>query len=455
MEGSCSSDTRESSVPRPLRRWSRGDLRVAERFLDLYRDRTIVVGFTAFVAVVILVGIDLGWSAATGSLGLGVQDLVALGYGLVAGALGVSAWRLRRSASRRPLASLCLATALLAVSLAVVVHVIGQETSIGMPEVYFIFTVLALAGLLPLPPARFVAVSIPAVAGAIGMVVVFSPADSLLLNAAIVGTAALTAVAMAHFNFSRMRSMFASQLRAEDVVAERDEFLRILAHDLRNPIGALPDFASLIRHKHDANPGGDIRTELDVLESTARGVRAQLDNVLLWGRAREGRLQVDDGVVDVPDIIRSICESVAAHAHLKDIGLVIDAPSVLPVQSDAGLLRAIVRNLVDNALKFTDAGGRVRVSCRLEGATALIAVEDDGIGMAAGGDQPQRSGTGGEHGSGLGLSLVEALATRLGASVAIDSNPGAGTSVSVRMPVGIDPVVSPPGSRDAPAADSA
>jgi signal transduction histidine kinase len=431
-------------------------MRVAERFLKLYRDRTMVVGFVALAAVVLLVGIEHACArVTTGSPSLGSQDLVALGYALAAGGLGLWAWRLRRRGSRRPIASLCLATALFAASLAIAVDVIGQDTAVSMPEVYFVMMLLAFAGLLPLPPARFIAVAVPGVAGAIGMVLLVGPGGTPLLRAAIVATAALIAVAMAHLNFRRIRSMFASRLRAEDAVVERDEFVRILAHDLRNPIGALPDFASLIRYKHDADPGGDLTTELDVLESTARGVRSQLDNVLLWGHAGEGRLEVDDGVVDVPDLVRSIAESVAAHAHLKDIDLVTDAPSVLPVRSDAGLLRAIVRNLVDNALKFTKPGGRVSVTCRLENGSALIAVEDDGIGMETGDDQPQRSGTGGERGSGLGLSLVRTLVTRIGATMTIESQPGSGTAVRIRVPVGIETFERASSSAGAPAASPA
>ena len=402
-------------------------MRVAERFLKLYRDRTMVVGFVALAAVVLLVGIEHACArVTTGSPSLGSQDLVALGYALAAGGLGLWAWRLRRRGSRRPIASLCLATALFAASLAIAVDVIGQDTAVSMPEVYFVMTLLAFAGLLPLPPARFIAVAVPGVAGAIGMVLLVGPGGTPLLRAAIVATAALIAVAMAHLNFRRIRSMFASRLRAEDAVVE-----------------------------HDADPGGDLTTELDVLESTARGVRSQLDNVLLWGRAREGRLEVDDGVVDVPDLVRSIAESVAAHAHLKDIDLVTDAPSVLPVRSDAGLLRAIVRNLVDNALKFTKPGGRVSVTCRLENASALVAVEDDGIGMETGDDQPQRSGTGGERGSGLGLSLVRTLVTRIGATMTIESQPGSGTAVRVCVPVGIETFERASSSAGAPVASPA
>lgn len=449
MEGSRRPDARTSTLPLELRRWSGGDARVADRFLELYRDRTMVVGLIAFAAVVVLELAEITWALVDAPPpSIGVQDLVALAYALVAGGLGFRAWRSRRRGSRRPVASLCLATSLLAVSLAVVMLVIAQETTIAMPEVYFVIVLLASAGLLPLPPVRFLAIALPAVAGAIGMIYYAGFADAPLLNAAIVATAALIAISVAHLNFTRVRSMFSSRLRAEDAVVERDEFVRILAHDLRNPIGALPDFASLIRHRHEASPGGDLTTELDVLESTARGVRSQLDNVLLWGRAREGRLAVEDGVVDVPDVVRSIAESVAAHAHLKDIDLVTDTPSVLPVRSDPGLLRAIVRNLVDNALKFTEPGGRVAVSCRREGTWALLDVQDDGIGMQTDGDQRQRGGTGGERGSGLGLALVRTLTDRLGASMSIDSEPGSGTSVRVRVPLGIEAVEpAPPSAR--------
>lgn len=431
---------RDPRYPRSLLGWAAGDVRVADRFLELYRNRTIAGGLIGFAAVAVLVGIDVVTKARLhGAIDVMLDDAVVLAYGVSAGVLAWWVWHRRRHTAARPILPLCLATLLVVATLAAAVYTITTDTVIPMPEIYFAIGMLAAAGLLPLPPGRHLAIALPATLAAIAVTHAAGSPYPPVATTGLLATIFVIGTGMANLNFRRLRLTFGNELRAEDAVRDRDEFLRILAHDLRNPIGALPEFATLVRRKASEGSGADISTELDILASTARGINALLENILLWGKARSGAITPRPGAVDLVAMTTSMVERVAAAAHLKGVDLESEVPDALCVVADAELLQVIVRNLVDNAVKFTEPGGTVRLSCRGEEHRAVIRVEDDGIGMPSGAEVVQRPGTRGERGSGIGLDLVRSLADQLGAELTFDSAPGAGTRVEVSIPLGFDP----------------
>lgn len=423
--------------PASLLRSAASDVRVADRFLDLYSNHTIVGGFIAFVSVAVLFSIELATKAgAAGAVSVLIDDAIVLGYGLSAGALACWLLHRRRSPGDRPILPMCLATVLMAATLAAAAYTVMTDTVIPAPEIYFAIAMLASAGLLPLPPERFVAVGLPGTLAAVAAVHATGSPYPPLVTLGVLITVFVIATGIANLIFRTLRLTFVSELRAEDALRDRDEFLRILAHDLRNPIGALPELVTLLRHRVESGARSDISTELDILATTARSIHLLLENILLWGKARSHAITPRSGAVDLVALTESMVERVSAAAHLKGVRLSSEVPDTLRAIADAELLQVIVRNLVDNAVKFTEPGGMVHLSCRAAAGRAIIRVEDDGIGMPAEPEVAQRPGTRGERGSGIGLFLVRSLAAELGASVTFDSTPGKGTTVEVSIPLG-------------------
>jgi signal transduction histidine kinase len=434
----------------PLRRI---DPRIVTRLLELYRSRTAFSALLVGVAVAVIGGAEIGLSLSAGALGVfDAPMLIGLVFAVTSGIVSVLAHRIGRHGDRGGRASLWLASGFLVAVFGGLFAFLLTASNIHTPKLFLVTLLLVSGGLMPLPPRIFVSISGLALSAMVAATWGLRlPGAPIIMSTVFVVASWIASVGMNWLNYRLVYTRHADQLAAEDAVAERDQFLRILAHDLRGPVGVLPGFVSLIRQKAGVEPCGDLATELDVLESTARGIRSLLDNTLLWGKAREGSIKPAREIVDAVAIVQTLTQSLGASAHLKEIDLVTDLPESLPVLTDGELLRAVVRNLADNAIKFTEPGGSVSISGAAEGDDIVIRVRDTGIGMAPEGDQPRRAGTGGERGSGIGLGLVATLAGRIGATVTFQSTPGEGTLAEVSLPSGIPAAPSSDTSRDTPA----
>jgi signal transduction histidine kinase len=169
--------------------------------------------------------------------------------------------------------------------------------------------------------------------------------------------------------------------------------------------------------------------------------------LLLLAEADVGRTRCDGPPVRLDAIAVRTCEMFAGVAEQRGVGLTCDA-SPAQVAGDAGHLRRVVQNLIDNALKFTPAGGRVAVSVAPAsaetGGRVRLRVADTGIGIGPEdlphvferfyrADKARRRGDG-AGGSGLGLSICRAIVNAVGGTISVDSRPGEGTTMTVELP---------------------
>jgi signal transduction histidine kinase len=141
-------------------------------------------------------------------------------------------------------------------------------------------------------------------------------------------------------------------------------------------------------------------------------------------------------------LVEEIVDLFQAGAQQKGIGVHIDIPDGLSVYADRDTLSTVVRNLVNNAIKFTEPGGAVWISARDRSESILLEVRDTGVGMSpdvlqglfALGSPRSRAGTSGERGSGLGLLLAHEYVERNGGSIDVESVPGEGSTFRVTLP---------------------
>lgn len=232
----------------------------------------------------------------------------------------------------------------------------------------------------------------------------------------------------------------ADKLQAAD--AAKDEFLAVLSHELRTPLAAIAGWANVLRRSASA-------------ESVSKAVLAIDRNVFLQSRMVEdlldvtriakGTVTLDLRIHALAALIQAAMEASVQEGEKKSIRIdFTDANVPLLVHGDAGRLQQIFRNIVSNAVKFTPAGGRVRVTLARDADCARVAVADSGKGIAP--DflpfvfelfRQQEHGTRREHeGLGIGLALVKRLVELHGGSVDISSaGVGHGTEVTVRLPL--------------------
>ena len=210
-----------------------------------------------------------------------------------------------------------------------------------------------------------------------------------------------------------------------------------VAHDLRTPMTRLR--ATAESALGSGNPGEQREALADCLEESER-VMTMLDALMDIAEAETGALRLHVEATDVAAAIRQVADLYADVAEEKRIAVDVDLPSELPATLDRTRLTQALANLLDNALKYTPAGGRVRMTASAGAREVTIEVADTGVGIPAD-ELPRiwdrlfrgdRSRT--ERGLGLGLSLVRAIVEAHGGSVAARSTPGDGSVFTVRLP---------------------
>jgi len=221
----------------------------------------------------------------------------------------------------------------------------------------------------------------------------------------------------------------------------KDEFFALVSHELRSPLHVLGGWLSVLRQ--DAAPEVRARA-LASAERSAALLNRLIGDLLDASRIASGKLEIEHDVFDLQEVVQAAAAAFQPLAEARAIDLRLELPEQTPfVAGDAERVEQVIRNLVDNALKFTGPGGRVRVTLAHDDGHALLTVSDTGQGIA-----PElmpriferlTQGEGGprgtERGLGLGLSIVRHLVELHGGRIEARSDgPGRGATFEVRLP---------------------
>lgn len=248
-----------------------------------------------------------------------------------------------------------------------------------------------------------------------------------------------------------LRRELESVARLEEADRVKDEVVSTISHELRTPIASIRGYGELMA---EGDLGELNRRQAEavakMLRNTAR-LSSLADDLLQLDRAQSGGLTLAPRPTDLAQITRDAWDSVQQLARGRDLVLVLRADRSVPVLGDPDALERVVLNLGGNAVKFTPDGGSVTVMVERSGDQAVLAVTDTGIGIAPG-EQHQvlrrffRAAQAYRHaipGTGLGLSVVDAIVSDHHGSLDIDSSPGHGTTVTVRLPLQVSPPARP------------
>ena len=229
----------------------------------------------------------------------------------------------------------------------------------------------------------------------------------------------------------------ATERRRLDAV--RRDFVANVNHELRTPIGALGVLAEALSGEQDRATlerlAGRISTEVE-------RARALIEDLLDFSRVEADHQRTRERV-DVADVVEVASARVSARAEQKGVHLDLPTPEVLPtLDADREQLIMAVANLLDNAVKYSEAGTTVRVGVSTDDGAVVIAVSDEGIGIPARDldriferfyrvDAARDRRTGG---TGLGLAIVRHVATNHGGTVSVRSQEGVGSTFTLRLP---------------------
>jgi PAS domain S-box-containing protein len=231
---------------------------------------------------------------------------------------------------------------------------------------------------------------------------------------------------------------------------ERAEFLAMLTHDIKKPLGAILACAELVLEGIKAYGLTDEEELLDRLRSSVTTIDSLVTNYLDFSRIEAGSLALIKMPLPIDRVLQRIRQQYEAEARRRGLRLEITSDSeALVVEGDMLALERVFANLVHNALKFTPDGGMIRVTATPQQEMAVIVVEDTGSGIAPE-DRPflfekyrrsafqrQREGTG------LGLAIVKAIIEAHQGRVEVESSPGQGSRFSVYLPLCKTPLAEP------------
>ncbi|BAU48307.1 hypothetical protein SVA_1753 [Sulfurifustis variabilis] len=244
----------------------------------------------------------------------------------------------------------------------------------------------------------------------------------------------------------------AEQLARMD--SRKNEFLAMLAHELRNPLAPIHNAVHVLKIQPDPPDRRHLQWALDVIARQVQHLARLVDDLLDIARITHGRIRLQRELVDLHTLLAQAVEAARPTMTQRRHALVYAPPSEpIVLEADPTRLVQIVGNLLGNAGRYTPPGGRIDVAARREGSEAVITVRDNGIGIAAEAlphifdlfSQAGRSTDDRQGGLGLGLALVHRLVELHGGSVsAASAGTGKGSTFTVRLPV-------LPEAREAPA----
>ena len=216
-----------------------------------------------------------------------------------------------------------------------------------------------------------------------------------------------------------------------------------MSHELRTPLNASLGYIELLLLGIRGPLSDAQRQDLERMQRSQRHLLGLVSDILDFARVERGTLEYRIRDVPVDPLLRELDALVGPELAAKGLDYAVEPCPGLVARADGEKLRQVVLNLLTNALKFTDAGGRVRVAARRDGERVLVSVTDSGWGIAPAHRErvfepfvqiADRRATSSRQGVGLGLAISRDLARAMGGDLVVQSEPGVGSVFTVSIP---------------------
>jgi signal transduction histidine kinase len=254
--------------------------------------------------------------------------------------------------------------------------------------------------------------------------------------------------------FRQRQELQLAREELERAVAVRDDFMSMIAHELRNPLNSVYLQAQLRRKMLSEGRTPDAKAFLKMVERDERQIRSMvrlLDDMLDVSRARTGRLTINPGPFDLAESVRAVVEAISDQASASGVALELAAPETLPCVGDEFRIEQVVTNLLTNALRYGQ-GRPVAITVGTSGTEALVSVRDQGMGISPEDQErifqqfERAQGDSQVPGLGLGLFIARQIAHAHRGQLAVRSTPGEGSEFILALPLPAAPGGPRPGS---------
>lgn len=222
----------------------------------------------------------------------------------------------------------------------------------------------------------------------------------------------------------------------------KDKLFSIIAHDVKNPFNVILGFSNLLKNNISQFSQEQIKDYVERILAASESVYKILDDLLIWAKSQLGQINVSMQQVRLISLVYEAYDNFSIHANEKTVELINEVDQNVEVLADMEMMRFVVRNLVHNGIKFSNAGSQVICSNYTDSKYEVLSVKDTGIGIS-----PEKLkgifdigkfiatlGTAKEKGTGLGLNLAKDLVEKNGGKIEVFSEEGVGTEFKVYLP---------------------
>lgn len=223
--------------------------------------------------------------------------------------------------------------------------------------------------------------------------------------------------------------------------ATKNKFFRIIAHDLRNPISTLVNTTGYILTDIDDFDKQKTRRIIEELNKLSHTTYYLLENLLDWSTSQMGDIKFKPELLNLLSLIKENVELVKSKIDFKKITLEVLVSTDINVFADENMLHTVIRNIITNSVKFTNEGGRIVISSKVDGDFCYLSIADNGVGISE--ERVKKlfridkdvvtPGTHNERGSGLGLILSKEFIERNGGTISVVSKPEQGSTFTISL----------------------
>ena len=221
----------------------------------------------------------------------------------------------------------------------------------------------------------------------------------------------------------------------------KNKFFSIIAHDLKSPFQTILGFSELLSYEYEnLTEQQRIDASKNILKVSNETFRL-IENLLEWGRTQTGTANATFKTFNVRDLVLNTLPVFDSQLEKKNLKIITDLPPLLQGWADPDMIMAVIRNLVSNAIKFSPIGSQISINTRMSQNRIYISVVDSGEGIPQDikdrlftfDPKVQRTGTQGERGTGLGLTLCKEFMELNDGNIEFESEPGEGSTFSIVM----------------------
>jgi signal transduction histidine kinase len=228
----------------------------------------------------------------------------------------------------------------------------------------------------------------------------------------------------------------------EELNSMKDKMFSIIAHDLKNPFNSVIGFSDILLQKYNSLSEEKKLKYIQLIRESSGKIYRLLENLLIWSRAQIHVLPFNPEETDLHDLIMQNVKLLEADYWKKNINMIVNIPLPITVYCDINMMNSVIRNLITNAIKFTNNNGVIEISQKDHDKYTEIIVKDNGIGIDKAnisklfkvGNSLKKQGTSGEEGTGLGLLLCKEFVNKHLGEIWVESQKGVGSAFHFTLP---------------------